>query len=386
MVKYRYSDIPDEMVTKEWFPLGRHIWRVYMELGPRFLMKWHMKYTYKIRELMEDRLNSAVLTGKAVINKSLKDPDKTLSFNFFPSIGMIRCDLQSGTMKQIFSESADCTFVMIDDTFQEVFFLINTHIEEGFPTDWWISQRDEEILGIRDEKTGYKVKVLPKNLKAIQKVGLRLLDIIKDVRNKRNPEYSQSSHYIIITYASNVANLITELSSYETNNALWDSFQLKSKYPNLRDSWSLFIPAPPFLKSLIYRGRQAYTLQMSKYTLDSKLAINAIENKWQDFIKQELPELWETGIKRQLIEGIPTPQLSLDSYPPDIGDPQVVREERFEFEYPAGERVKLEELKIAEDEFFSGIYLNITNKTPKNEKITKSHIISTGYGKNSKIY
>ncbi len=386
MVKYRYSDIPDEMITKEWFPLGRHIWRVYTELGPRFLMKWHMKYAHKIRELMEGRLNSAVLTGKAVISDRLKHANKTLSFNFFPSISMIRCDLQSGAMKQLFSESADCTFVMIDDTFQEVFFLINTHIEEGIPTDWWISQRDEEILGLKDEKTGYKVKVLPKNLKGIQRVGVRLLDIIKDIRNKRNPEYSQSTHYIIITYASNVANLITELSSYEVNNNLWDSFQLKSKYSSLRDNWGLFIPAPPFLKSLIYQGRRAYTSQMSKLTLDSKLAINTIENKWQDFIKQELPELWEIGINMQLKEGIPTPQLSLDSYPPDIGDPRVVREERFEYDYPVGERVKLENLQISEDELFSGVYLNVTNNTPKNERITKSHLISTGYGKDAKIY
>ena len=191
MTKYRYSDIPDEMVTKEWFPIGRHLWRIYTELGPRFLMKWHMKYTFKIRELMEDRLNSAVLTGKAFLQDRLKDPKKTLTFNFFPSIGMVRCDLQSGAGKQIFSESADCTFVMIDDTYQEVFFLINTHIEEGFPTNWWIAQRDEEILGLIDEKTGYKVKVLPKKLKSIQKVGLRLLDIIKQIRSKRNPEHSQ---------------------------------------------------------------------------------------------------------------------------------------------------------------------------------------------------
>ena len=166
MTRYRYSDIPDEMITKECFPIGRHIWRVFKELGPRFLMKWHMKFTNQISNLMSERLNSAVLTGKAMIEDRIQDPSKTLSYLFFPSFSMIRLDLQSGAMKQLFSESADCTFVMVDDTFQEIFFLINTHIEEGFPTNWWIAGKDDEILNSYEIERA-KIKKLPKKLKDI---------------------------------------------------------------------------------------------------------------------------------------------------------------------------------------------------------------------------
>jgi len=386
MTKYRYSDIPDDMITKQCFPLGRHVWRVYSELGPRFLMKWHMKYTNNIDALMLDRLNSAVLTGKAMIEDRIKVPEKTLSYHFFPSFSMLRCDLQSGAMKQLFSESADCTFVMVDDTFQEVFFLINTHIEEGFPTNWWIVNRDDEILNHKSKKSGFKIRTLPKKLKDIQKVGSILLDDLRTVRNDRSPDHTQSSFHIIIAYASTVANLITELSSFEIFSCLWDAIRMKAKYPNLKDYWASFIPTPLFLKNLYYKRRADFSLQMSRLMLDSKLALHTIEDKWQDFMKEELPEIWDVGFRRQLSEGIPTPPLTLESQPPDMGDSNIIDNENFDFKFPQGEKITPEGLEITEDEIFTGVYLNVTNLTPKNEKITKSHIISTGIGRKTKIY
>lgn len=386
MTNYHYSDIPDDMITKEYFPIGRHLWRVFSELGPRFLMKWHMKYTNSINELMKERLDSAIKIGQAFREDKIEDPKKTLSFQFFPTLSMVRCDLQSGAMKRLFNESADCSFVMVDDTLQEIFYLINTHIEEGLPTNWWIIMREDEILNnTRHKKLGFKIRDLPRKLKDLKKVGLELIDVLKDIRNERNPEYTQSSLQVIVAYASNVANLVLELSSYEGFNALWEGLQLKSKYPQLKDNYAAYNPTPTFLRTLLYR-RNEFTLQTNKLVLDSKLALHTIENKWQNFINDELPELWEIGLIRQLEEGIPTPQLSLQSKTPDIGNPEIIKAEKFDFIYPEGERITPEGLELTIEEIFSGVYLNVTPETPIDEKITKGHIISTGIGKETKIY
>ncbi|MHA1379553.1 MAG: hypothetical protein ACTSRG_14360 [Candidatus Helarchaeota archaeon] len=386
MSSYRYSDIPDDMITKQCFPMGRHLWRVYSELGPRYLMKWHMKYASSITELMEERLNSSVLTGKAMIEDRIKEPSKTLSFQFFPSFNMLRVDLLSGAMKQLFSESADCTFVMVDDVFQEVFFLINTHVEEGFPTNWWIADRNDEMLDLKDKNSGIPIKKLPKKLKNLQKSGNILLEILRNIRNKKNPEYTQSSYHIIIAYASNVANLICELSSYEVFSAMWDFFQMKMKYPSFKDFWGLFIPIPLFLKNLLYGGRAGFSIQMSKIMLDYNLALHRIENKWQNFLLGELPELWDVGFRRQIYDGVPTPKLTLECELPNLNDSNTINNEDFEFKYPLGEKITVEGLGISESEFLSGVYLNVSHETPKMEKITKKHIISTGLGKKAKIY
>ncbi len=335
---------------------------------------------------MTERLNSAVLTGKAMIEDRIKAPDKTLTFQFFPSLSLLRCDRQSGAMKQLFSESADATLVMIDDTYQEIFFLINTHIERGFPTNWWIADRNDEILNSEHKKLGTQIRKLPKELKNIQNVGARVLDVLREVRNRRNPQSTQSSFHVIISYASNVANLITELSSYNGYIDMWNAIQMKNKYPDIKDSWLSFNPAPTYLKSLLYKGPRGYSIQMSNLMLDSKLALHTVESIWQDFIKAELPELWDAGFRRQIIEGIPSPQLSLDCKIPNIGDPEVLNNEAFEFEYPPGERITPVGLELEEEEIFSGVYLDVTHETPKDEKITKKHVISTGLGRKAKIY
>ena len=53
------------------------------------------------------------------------------------------------------------------------------------------------------------------------------------------------------------------------------------------------------------------------------------------------------------------------------------------FEYPKGPRIHFQDLDLTFEEALGGILFDITHKT-KVEKVTRDHIISMGYGLNTK--
>ena len=56
------------------------------------------------------------------------------------------------------------------------------------------------------------------------------------------------------------------------------------------------------------------------------------------------------------------------------------KNEEFDWIYPEGTRIKPFEWDLAEEDVFSGIFTDITHKTPAKKFYGKEHIISTGIG------
>ncbi|NVM55801.1 MAG: hypothetical protein HWN66_19025 [Candidatus Helarchaeota archaeon] len=90
MGKFCYGDIPDRFVMKQYYPLGKHTWDLWTELGVDY---WDVG----IRALAEPgalnnffmaRLNNSIETSKLVADGTISEEksQKTLTYSLFPPI------------------------------------------------------------------------------------------------------------------------------------------------------------------------------------------------------------------------------------------------------------------------------------------------------------
>ena len=192
--EYHYGDIPDTVRTKPYFPLGQRTWMMFKHMGLSAYEDANAKLGDILYPTFKRRLDESIMVAKKTMNGKLKDPEKTFSYMLFPPVGAIRSDLQQGTMKLLYGDSCDTTFVVTDDITSEVKILLNAHLEDGIPIDWWMSGPEDDLMERRHLKLGFKIREAPQKIKSMTKLGMSLIDVLKDIRNERAPQWSLATY------------------------------------------------------------------------------------------------------------------------------------------------------------------------------------------------
>ena len=135
MAKFTYGDIPDSFVMKQYYPLGRHTWDIFEELGTEY---WDvgigaLSKPGALNDFFMARLNNSIETSRLVMNGTISEEDSQNMFTYslFPPIFCVWSDLQQGFQKLMLGTSVDATFILLDDKNQEMFFALNTHQDLG---------------------------------------------------------------------------------------------------------------------------------------------------------------------------------------------------------------------------------------------------------------
>ena len=384
-MSHTYGEIPDTVKTKAYFPLGRHLWRVYRQVGFDYYDKAISAFPEKLYPALKKRLDETILTAKAVKEGTIQEIHKTCAYMLFPPVGALRGDLQQGAMKLLYGDSCDTTFVVINDYSQEIYFLLNAHSEDGIPTDWWYAGPDDGLLDRRHLKLGYKIRELPQRIPSMARVGQNLISVLKDVRNERAPEYANSTYQIGMAQGSGMANVVCEASSWEAWAQIWDGIAAKQEY-GLPDHWYNYVPWPPLIDMLIKLGRASFVTRLCALCTENHLAIQPVEKDTLDWIKERFPTVYDALVYQQWNQiGVPTPAMTVACKPPLLKRPVTYRKEEFDFQYPEGTRIFAQDLQMEPEELMAGAYLDITVKTPLKTAISPELIISKGWGRKTKV-
>ncbi|MHA1651537.1 MAG: hypothetical protein ACTSYB_15205 [Candidatus Helarchaeota archaeon] len=380
---YSYGELPD-FRTKPYYPLGQHLVRIYSKLGYDYLRKMQDASVEMEYPVLKERLSETIATTQAVMEGKLEG-DKIISYMIFPPVSSQRGDLTQGSMKLLYGNSVDLTFIVMDDNRDgEIFFILNGHEEEGIPVDWWMVKTDDELLERRHLKLGYKLKELPSKVKNLTECGQRAIQILKDVRNERTPQWNASAYHISMVWGSGMANQLLIRSSWEGFANLWDGVNAKRAY-GLPDYWFCYVPWPSFVHTLFMMSRQQWTSRICGLMTGHQLYLQGMEDIMTNWLQENFPELYHDVLKEHIEKnGIPPPAQTLECQLPNLKDKKTYETENFDWHYPNPQDfIKLEDLEIDFDTFIKGVLLNVTHET--NEKVTKAHIISYGIGRNTRF-
>ncbi|TFG05100.1 MAG: hypothetical protein EU536_03030 [Promethearchaeota archaeon] len=282
----------------------------------------------------------------------------------------------------IYGTSVDLPFVVVDDTTQNVLFVLSVHLEEGIPVDWWLVKRDDDLLERRHQKYGYKLKEMVKRCKSITDSGEKFLHIFRDIRNERTPQWNQSRFHLAFIWASGVLNLLMESSNYEALGQMYDGLAAKLIH-GLGDYVFAFHPFPAMMDNFVYAGRPKFISKMAGLSTGKNLFLQPVEEQAMDIVRETLPYTLEY-IENNYKKGIPTPIQSLNAEVPNWKDKNVWKDDsKFEIEYPEGERIYAEDLGLSIDECVKGVYLEFGEEDT--EKITPDRIVSIGVGRQTKF-
>lgn len=330
---------------------------------------------------IKERLDITISTAKAIIENAVENSSMLVSYMLFPPVVSIRSDLAQGTNRLFYGESADFTFVVINDIENEVFFMLNGHCEDGIPVDWWLVKPDDALLDRRHLKLGYKVRELPKKVKNLTDCGTRMIDILKDVRNERTPQWSASTYGTAMVYGMGMANLLLERSSWEAYASIWDG--ISTKKMGLPDYWYCYVPWPSLILTMMQLGRPAFTTRFCGIATGHMLYIQGLEKTAIKWLSTDFPEVWQNAVIEQFERGLPLPTHTLDCELPNLKDDRIYRESKFDWNYKDTENfLKLSKLDISIDEALKGILTDITHESKG--PYSKSNVFSIGMGMNTK--
>ncbi len=381
---HTYGDIPEDFPSKSLIPLGEHLWRLFQELGHEYWTEKttdpEVKFMNSGSEFMHEKFKIAVDSAKKVMSGEIKDPENVLTTWFFPPVLYVRSDLQMGSTKLIYGESTDITFIVLNDANYELEMLINGHMEDGVPVDYWYLYSDDEVFERRHIKRGLRLREIPKNTKNFTKAGFYILDVLKDIRNERSPQWANSAYSMCMVWFSAAINLFSEPSSWSSLAGIWDGIVAQKVYGR-PIPWFCYVPWPPIFNVLTTMGRPEWTMKLAGLLTSHRLFINGFEPKMQEFFREEVPEFWDFLIKTWKERGVTTPRQTLGCTPPDLKNKKKFKKEEFDWVYPKGTRVMPYEWGLTEDEVLNGIYTDITHKTPSQEFYGKEHITNIGIGR-----
>ena len=379
--RYTYGDIPDAIRTKQMLPIGEHVWRLICQYGWEWFRKQTTDKTINFYPNLGDAINekfqNSVVAADKVIKGQIENPEEVYSTWFFPPLIYVRSDLQTGTTKLIYGDSTDITFVLSDDSTSEVELLINGHMEQGIPMDYWYIKGDDEIFDRRHIKLGYKLREIPKRTKDFTKSGLQIIDILRDVRNERSPQWSGSTYSMCMVWVSGGINITCEPTNWGDLADVWDGLSAKKVY-GAPDYWFCYVPWPPLLGMLMNIGRAGWTVRMSGLLTNHHLFINAFEPKHKRLFKEGTPEIWDYMVRDLKERGAATPQMTLGCTPPNLKDKKT---QAFDWSFPDEARIKPFDWGLTEDEIFGGLITDITHDTPAEPSYGKEHLVSVGIGK-----
>lgn len=375
---YTYGEIPDDLYLKPFLPLLSFLWRVYKELGwEEGVDNYKRMGDEAIFDFFETRLNESIYTCKDVIEGKIREPEKVLSYIIMIPSLVIRSDLVIGTQKLFGGESTDITFAVAHDYNAELLVLLNCHIEDGIPVDWYMIRQDDEILDRRHMKYGYKLKEIPQKTKDMSKAATILMDVLKDIRNERTPQWANADYYVGTVVSSWAINLMCIPSNYESIAETYDGWASKEKY-GLPDFTFSLHPFPSAFNLFFYKGRSEFTKIVASLTTNLKFYVQPFEPRNLELVRTRVPELFK--IYQDMIEneGVPFPIQTINSDYPNLKnkDPNT----RFNKKYPKGDFIKPSDLGMDFEDFSHGVYLDVDNETPA-KKVDSSKILSTGIGR-----
>jgi hypothetical protein len=378
---FTYGEIPDTIYLKPFLPMLSFLWRVYKKLGWEGVDNYDEMGDEGIFKFFETRLNESISTVKEVIEGKIKEPEKILSYIIMIPSLVIRSDLVIGTQKLFGGDSVDITYAVVKDHDQELFLLLNCHCEDGVPVDWYMIRENDELLDRRHMKLGYKLKEIPKKINNHAKSAKILMDVLKDVRNERTPQWATADYCVGTVISSWAINLMCQPSNYESIAETYDGRAAKDKY-GLPDCTFGLEPFPSAFNLFFMKGREEFCKIMASITTNMFFYVQPFEKFNFQLIKERVPEFFAIYKDKIENEGIPFPIQTIKSKYPNLKkkDPNT----RFDKKYPNGSFLKPSDLNMDLEEFLKGVYLNMNHETePK--KIDESDILSTGIGRDTKL-
>lgn len=391
MAQHTFGEISDEIPTKYHLPLGFNIWKMFKEHGWEWLKYFFTEFGNTIYDLSTIRLNESIQTARDVFDGkiSAEATNKTLTFAFFPVVLAIRSDLQQGTMKLLFGETADTTFLFLHDFEEgECMFALNLHLEDGIPVDWWIINQQDEFFERRHMKLGFKLKDIPKRSKNLDVAAERIIETLRDARNERTPQWNDSTYSIVLTWCSAGLNMVLEASSYEVLSFMFDGLASKTSY-KLRDYYFNWWPSPPMVGTFGSGGigfRKKFINIMGGLFTEHRLYLHPTEKEAHPLINQRVPECF-SFMREKWEEGMVMPYQTYDRVPPKTHDKKVYQNadknpELLETKFPDDPeaRFKLEDLGLSFDEVLEGVYLDLTTDSRKKD-VTPDAILSRKHGR-----
>jgi hypothetical protein len=357
--------------------------KIIRELGLEFFEEMIPKLTDEIiYTVFKSRLDSSIEFAKAVIYGKIPDPTKSMAYAFFPPVLTIRGDLQQGTGKLLYGESNDISFVCINDLNDEIFFILNVHCEDGIPVDWWLAGPNDDLLERRHLKYGFKLREVAQKIKGFTKIGHKITDLLKDIRNERTPQWSDSVYTISMVYGAGVINILNDISSYEAMGAIFDGIAAKRI---VGEYLYCYVPWPPLIETMTYMGRRGFIMRLLGLTTGGLLYCTQFDREARAKLKENVPEVLRLGAyDTWLREGVPTPAMTLGVQLPNLKDKRVYKEEKFDWVYPEGHRITLEDVGMDVEDAMDGILTDLTEEFPLDQKFTRGNIISTGIGVTTK--
>jgi hypothetical protein len=357
--------------------------RILSKLGFDYLQQVYDSGVHMLDPLFKARLSETVETAREIMQGKLNG-DKVLTYMVNPPANSQRGDLTQGSTKLLFGDTADISFIAMHDKTGEIIFILNTHEEEGIPTDWSVIGPEDELLERRHPKLGFKLKELPSKTKNLTNCGLEAIRMLKENRNERTRYWSTSAYYVAFGWMCGVVDQLFIRSSWEGFASIWDAANAKRAY-GLPDFCFGFVPWPSLLHMLLMMTRPQWTARICGLMTGHKLYLQGMENVMINWLSDKFPEVYNEILKESIEKiGIPLPIQTLECQPPHLKDKQVSVSENFAWHYPRPkEFIFPDDLELGFDTFLKGVFLNVTHETT--EKVTRSHILSYGIGKNTKL-
>lgn len=387
---FTYGDIPDDIRTKQHLPLMELFYDFYKKFGFERVNRFMQDFSLILHDWAVTRNNESIYTAQELMHGKIssEEAEKVFSYCFFPPLIALRLDLLQGFMKLVFGSSTSMSFIGMDDQKLEVTFIMTVHCEDGLPVDWWVlgSDVNEEVFERRHMKKGIKLRDICKKETSMNKIAKLAEDILLDVRNERNPQWSQSDYSIGLIWGSGTVELMCKSSNFETLSCMYDSLNGKRIYNIPMGALMGFWPLPAMIKPMVYMDRTSFVKKLSGMSSREKLVLQPIEEEVrQNLLNEKLPIMHEFMTHKWENLGTPTPIQSIDCVPPNIKDKKCfMDEDKLLFKRPMGEKITLDKLNLTLDEVLNGVYLDIDSNTPDKE-INADKIISKGWGRGTKF-
>lgn len=382
-MSYSFADIPENVQTKQYLPLLHNLWKGFQLFGWGYFQKAFKIFTEEFYTVATNRLNDSIMTSKKVIDGTISNPEKVLAYAFFPPVITIREDLQTGTAKLLYGDSVDTSFLVVDDDSRELLFILNAHIEDGIPVDWWTVGPDDEVLERRHMRLGVKLRNFPQKIKKFLDVGSKCIDILQDIRNERTPQWAQSNYMTTLVWVSAVLNQIEYQSNYSALGGLWDGIEA-GKF-GLPDYLFCYYPWPPLIRTFTYTGRSPFILRLAGLSTGHLLYTQGTTSRNLEWLERHVPELVDVFLRQAWeTEGIHRPTQTITEEYPYLREKMDIPK-RFSISSREQPRIFCEDLGLSWKDASSGVYLDVSHETPEDEPIDASKIISTGIGLQTKF-
>lgn len=136
------------------------------------------------------------MTGLEAMDEILTEEMYT-GYGMYPPVVVLPLRLGPAVSVLLYGQSVDTCWTCLDQFTMENMWAVDWHFEDGLQTanNWWYLDDDwKPIMERRHLRTGEKFKYLCVQ-RPLAEGGFMVMDIMKDLRNERTPEYANSAMY-----------------------------------------------------------------------------------------------------------------------------------------------------------------------------------------------